>query len=167
MRRESAILKPCTGALASKNCAPSVLPTSRRVTPRPATAMSATNIQRMGASFLCRMMSASFSSHGSKYSLSCSRSVCFAEGGDISMRMAGMKVISTVSAARIPKAVHRPKFLMVGNPKAASDPKLSEAIKPAASMTTPTFMVASMTATRLCSLGDSSGLDALLRANSS
>ena len=81
--------------------------------------------------------------------------------------MAGMKVISTVSAAMIPKAVQRPKFLMVGRPNVASEPKLSAAMVPAASMTRPTLVVASMTARRLCSCGERSGRAAWSRLYSS
>ena len=83
------------------------------------------------------------------------------------MRIAGMNVISTVSAATMPNAVHRPKFLIVGSPNAASDAKLSDAIVPAASITTPTLTVASMTAMRLCSVPGSSGCVARARAYSS
>lgn len=78
-----------------------------------------------------------------------------------------MNVISTTSAARIPNAVQSPKFLIVGSPNAASDPKLSDAIVPAASITTPTFVVASTTAWRLCCAGVQSGCAARTRAYSS
>ena len=122
---------------------------------------------RMGRSPPLRTTAASFSRIGSKNSSCCSREVCRSEGGDSRMRTAGMNVISTVSAASTPKAVHRPKFLMVGRPKAASEPKLSAAMVPAASMTRPTLTVASMTASRLCSSRDSSGWAARTRAYSS
>ena len=157
VRRESAMRKPWIGALLSKNCAPRLLLVSSRVTPTRASTMSTENTQRMGRSRPLRTMRASFSRIGSKYSSRFSRSVWRADGGDISTRIAGMKVISTVSAARMPKAVHRPKFLIEGSPNVASEPKLSDAMVPAASMTTPTLTVASMTASRLCSAGDSSG----------
>ena len=78
-----------------------------------------------------------------------------------------MKVISTVSAAMIPNAVQRPKFLMVGSPNVASEPKLSAAMVPAASMTRPTLVVASMTASRLCSVAGRSARDARRRLYSS
>jgi hypothetical protein len=78
-----------------------------------------------------------------------------------------MNVISTVSAARIPNAVHRPKVLIVGRPNAASDPKLSEAMVPAASITTPTLVVASRTAKRLWSVAVRSGRAPAIRLYSS
>ena len=78
-----------------------------------------------------------------------------------------MNVISTVSAATMPNAVQRPKFLIVGRPKAASEPKLSAAIVPAAIMTRPTLAVASTTARRLWSLAESSGQAPRARAYSS
>ncbi len=78
-----------------------------------------------------------------------------------------MNVISTVSAATMPNAVQRPKFLIVGSPNVASDPKLSEAIVPAVSITRPTLTVASMTARRLCSVAGASGSSARERAYSS
>jgi hypothetical protein len=110
---------------------------------------------------------ASFSRIGSKYSSRFSRSVCSCDGGFISTRIAGMNVISTVSAATMPNAVHRPKFLMVGKPNAASDAKLSAAMVPAASITRPTLTVASMTAMRLCSTLGTSGRVVRARAYSS
>ena len=73
-----------------------------------------------------------------------------------------MNVISTISAAKMPNAVHNPKFLIDCSPNATSEKKLNEAIAPAASITAPTLVVASMTAMRLCSVGVSSGW--LLRA---
>ncbi len=121
----------------------------------------------MGRSRPARMVAASFSRIGSKYSSRFSRSVCRSDGGDISTRIAGMNVISTVSAATMPNAVHNPKFLIVGRPNVASDPKLSAAMVPAASMTTPTLVVASITASRLCSTPGSSGHSARARAYSS
>jgi len=165
--RASAIRKPWMGALASKNCAPRLLPAWSRVSPTRARAMTPANAQTIGRSRPWRTIVASFSRMGSKYSSRFSRSVCLADGGDMSTRMAGMKVISTVSAATMPNAVQRPKFLMVGRPKAASDPKLSEAMVPAASITTPTFTVASMTAWRFCSNADRSGRSVLRRLYSS
>ena len=149
--RASAMRKPCTGALRSKNCAPSVLPAFRRASPASASTMTTRNPHRIGRSLPARTVRASFSRIGSKYSSRFSRSVCSCDGGDISTRIAGMNVISTVSAATMPNAVQRPKFLIVGSPNAASDAKLSDAIVPAASITTPTLTVASMTAMRLCS----------------
>ena len=165
--RASAMRKPCTGALLSKNCAPSVLPTFRRASPASEIRISTTNPHRIGRSLPARTTRASFSRIGSKYSSRFSRSVCSCDGGDMSMRIAGMNVISTVSAATMPNAVQRPKFLIVGSPNAASDAKLSDAIVPAASITTPTLTVASMTAMRLCSVPGSSGCVARARAYSS
>ena len=129
--------------------------------------MMPTNTHRIGRSLPARTVRASFSRIGSKNSSRFSRPVCSVDGGDISTRTAGMNVISTVNAARMPNAVHRPKFLIVGSPNAASDAKLSEAIVPAASMTTPTLTVASMTAMRLCSTPGRSGWVDRARAYSS
>src|SRR5580704_2247036 len=53
-RRSSAMRKPWTGALRSKNCAARLLPASRRVTPMSATTIKPEKTQTIGRSLLVR-----------------------------------------------------------------------------------------------------------------